>query len=386
MSASRTKGWCPGALRPMQSGDGLVVRVRPHAGSLTSEQALGIAKAAARFGNGLIDLTSRANLQIRGVSADGLEQLLPALAALDLLDLDEHAESERNILVAPLFADGDDTLPIAHELERELAGARLGLPSKFGFAVDCGTTRLLAAAPADIRIERDDAGALLVRADGADLGHRVTRQECVPFALALARWFACTREATHSRRMAALVHSGIAVPLALPGEIRPVATANLPSPGLCKRGALVSIAFGQLTAPALSELASLKRTLRMTPWRMMLIEGLDELPDNEDFITDPDDPLLRVVACTGAPGCPQAHAPTRPTARALAPIVPKDSLLHVSGCPKGCAHPGRAPLTLVACAAGFDFIRNGSPGDLPILKALPAESIPPAIAGQAGVH
>ena len=28
MSAAAIKGWCPGALRPMQSGDGLVVRVR----------------------------------------------------------------------------------------------------------------------------------------------------------------------------------------------------------------------------------------------------------------------------------------------------------------------------------------------------------------------
>ena len=29
MSAFEIKGWCPGALRPMLSGDGLVVRVRP---------------------------------------------------------------------------------------------------------------------------------------------------------------------------------------------------------------------------------------------------------------------------------------------------------------------------------------------------------------------
>ena len=29
MSAPVIQGWCPGALRPMMSGDGLVVRVRP---------------------------------------------------------------------------------------------------------------------------------------------------------------------------------------------------------------------------------------------------------------------------------------------------------------------------------------------------------------------
>ena len=29
MSAPQVKGWCPGAHRPMMSGDGLVVRIRP---------------------------------------------------------------------------------------------------------------------------------------------------------------------------------------------------------------------------------------------------------------------------------------------------------------------------------------------------------------------
>ncbi|MEO6855833.1 MAG: hypothetical protein ABI410_07150, partial [Rhodoferax sp.] len=63
----QTQGWCPGALRPMLSGDGLVVRVRPYAGRLTPAQAAGIAALARQHGNGMLDLTSRANLQLRGV-------------------------------------------------------------------------------------------------------------------------------------------------------------------------------------------------------------------------------------------------------------------------------------------------------------------------------
>ena len=50
--------------------------------------------------------------------------------------------------------------------------------------------------------------------------------------------------------------------------------------------------------------------------------------------------MLRVIACTGAPGCLQAHAATRPLARALAPKLTET--LHVSGCAKGCAHPDRS--------------------------------------------
>ena len=39
MNRFEIKGWCPSALRPMQSGDGLVVRVRPRGGRLSAEQA-----------------------------------------------------------------------------------------------------------------------------------------------------------------------------------------------------------------------------------------------------------------------------------------------------------------------------------------------------------
>ena len=70
MSAPRVHGWCPGALRPMMSGDGLVVRVRAPLGRLTSAQAAGVARLASELGNGLIDISARANLQIRGVTPD----------------------------------------------------------------------------------------------------------------------------------------------------------------------------------------------------------------------------------------------------------------------------------------------------------------------------
>ncbi len=61
-------GWCPGALRPMPSRDGLIVRVKPRGATLSPAQAIGIAAAASTFGNGALDLTSHANLQIRGAS------------------------------------------------------------------------------------------------------------------------------------------------------------------------------------------------------------------------------------------------------------------------------------------------------------------------------
>src|SRR5262249_27743132 len=154
-----------------------------------------------------------------------------------------------------------------------------------------------------------------------------------------------------------------------------------PSPGVNASGALVGLAFGQLQSEALALLARLASGLRLTPWRMILLEGLGEMPRYDGLVTQPDDPLLRVTACTGAPGCPEAHAETRKLAAALAPYVPADGCLHVSGCAKGCAHPKPSRITLVGTPNGFDLVRDGSARDAPDLRGLD----PAKILADAGV-
>ena len=79
-------GWCPGALRPMMSGDGLLVRVRPRLGRLTRTQVEALCDAALAHGNGIIDLTSRANVQVRGVQPASYDALLAELSAAALID------------------------------------------------------------------------------------------------------------------------------------------------------------------------------------------------------------------------------------------------------------------------------------------------------------
>jgi precorrin-3B synthase len=371
MNRFEIKGWCPSALRPMASGDGLVVRLRPRGGRLSSAQASRIADLSSRYGNGVIDLTGRANLQIRGVVAESQEALIEALARLGLIDADAETESRRNILVAPFWREGDDTPSLAIELERALARSSLGLPEKFGFAVDCGAEHALAQAPADIRIERGAEGGLLVRADGAREGRAVARAEAVDGALALARWFVASGGVRDGRgRMAAHIASGAALPDAMAANAKPLPAVVLPRPGLYAAGALVGLAFGQMRSETLGYLADLAPGLRMTPWRMILAEGSCEMPRHEDLVTRADHPLLRVVACTGAPSCPEAHAQTRRLAAALAPHIGADQRLHVSGCAKGCAHPGPSWVTLVGTVNGFDLVRQGTTRDPPALQGL----------------
>ena len=371
MSRFAIRGWCPSAYRPMLSGDGLVVRVRPRAGRLSAAQADGIAELAAHHGNGLIDLTGRANLQIRGVGAAAHAPLLDGLSRLELIDADEECETQRNVVVAPFWAEGDDAHWLAMELERALAAKHLGLPLKFGFAIDCGSLPALAKTPADIRIERDSEGALIVRADGAGQGRAVERGDAVATALLLAEWFVDSGGVTNGRgRMASHLSGGAHLPDSLAGNARPAPAMAMPGPGLCSGGALVGLAFGQIQSATLKVLAGLANHVRLTPWRMVLIEGLREMPRHDGLVTEASDPILRVMACTGAPACPQAHAETRAFAAALAPSVANDARLHVSGCAKGCAHPGASSITLVGTEGGFDLIRDGCTRDRPAARGL----------------
>lgn len=347
------KGWCPGAHRPMLSGDGWILRLRPRLARLSSDQFRGLAQASMRHGSGLIDLTSRANLQLRGVTEAGLEPLLLDLAALDLLDVDAEAEARRNVMVAPEWVSGDLTWRLAQALL-----ARLGdlppLPAKFGFAVDAGAERALAQASADIRIEHG-TGGLMVRADGAACGLAVAEADAVPAVLAMAHWFVARGA---PGRMARLVASGAEMPgwQALPGPQQ-----ALVQPGLRPLGAMVGFAFGQIAARDVLALAAVP--VRVTPWRMLLLEGTG-LPDLPGVLTAPD-PILQVDACPGAPFCATATVETRTLARALARPG-----LHVSGCVKGCARAKPAAVTLVGRDGRFDVVTQGTAWDMPVLRGL----------------
>lgn len=356
------KGWCPGAHRPMRSGDGLILRVRPRLGRLTAAQVGGICEAAARFGSGILELTSRANVQIRGVTEAGFPPLLERLDALGLLDPDEGAEAVRNVVVAPLWRAGDATERIATELLAGLAGLP-PLPAKFGFAVDAGDGPVLGGVGADVRIERGVAGGLVVRADGAATGQATGAP--VAAALDLARWFA-DHGGADAGRMARL---RAPEPGAAPAAAQPA-----PEPGMTTLGPLLGAPFGHVEAAALAALVRVSgaEAVRVTPWRSLLLEGGRVVP-SPGFVDRPGDPLLAVDACAGAPACPAATVQTRALARALAGR--SAGRLHVSGCVKGCARAVPAAVVLVGRDGRYDLVLDGRAGDAPVATGLTAEAV-----------
>lgn len=369
LRSPRIQGWCPGALQPMRAGDGWVVRVRPPGGRLTQAQAAGIAALATQHAADAIELTGRANLQLRGVSDAAYPPLLAGLQALGLVDSEVSAESRRNLLVTPFWAEGDGTTTLAVALAAALGqGDAPALPAKFGFALDTGPLPVMRAAPADIRIERS-GDAYRVYADGFATGARAGADEVVPLALSLAQWFIdTTASRTGRQRMAALAATDAQLPPRFADLAVPSASAYQPRLGAVTQGLLVGFEFGQLSASTLTALSALA-PMRLTPWRSLLIEGIDQLPDLPDLITRTDDKRLRLSACTGAPACAQAAGVTRPLARALAASLPAGKTLHVSGCTKGCAHPSAA-LTVVATRDGYDLIHHGNAASPPDARGL----------------
>jgi precorrin-3B synthase len=395
----------------METGDGLLARLRITGGILGTRKAQAIAACAIRYGNGLIDLSNRANLQLRGVSPATLQDLTSELRDLGILDATPEAEAVRNVVASPLAGvDPDaalDIRPVVQALETRLtADASLHrLPAKFGFLIDDGGHLPLSQVGADVRFEAFNTAQgpyFSIRLGDAS---KVSLGDCPPdqlpdCAAKIAEAFLRVQCGTQSpRRMGELVRgaafasfakaAGFQVAPRPPGPVRNFEMARVVGHGHVGAMHYVGAAmpFGRLSGEALAHLASLAEQhgateLRLTPWRAMLIAGLSAedagslVPELEAsrFIVDAHDPRLYVAACPGAPSCRRATTSVQEDAERLAGLLrrlgPKALVLHVSGCSKGCAHASATAFTLVGNAGHYDLVENGTARDAALVAGL----------------
>ena len=371
------KGWCPAPGRPMESGDGWLLRLKPFGGILTAQQAAAIAAVARELGNGQLDLTNRGALQLRGIARDRLAE---AGAALDRIGLAQGGALAA-ITIAPQLGqeDGSDPGGLARDCAAVLA-AFPDLPAKFGLVIDCGAARLLADCPADLRLERaarppDRQGEtrLLLRIDGRAQGIPTNRADLAGHLSAILSAFCANGISSGRGRMrdwpGAITESFDTQGTTLDESLSPV-LAITPQAGRFGDSVLHAAAFGALDADLLA-LAAETGPIVLTPWRMI---ALGRRLDHPALISTPDAPLARVQACVGAPACAQAHAPTRGLARRLAATLGRGESLLVSGCAKHCAGGGkRAGLVLTASPAGFAFATS-DPAPPVLLPFPPADN------------
>lgn len=391
---ANVRGACPGALRPMASGDGLIVRVRPHAATLSLAALRAIADAARTHGNGHIDLTRRANLQVRGVTEATLARVTDALAAAGLLDPTPEIEARRNIVASPLAgidpSEIVDVRPLAAGLETELARDRAlaALPVKFGFLLDGGGRITLAGVRADVHFvaRATERGPIMVL--GVDRpGHVVwlgatAPRDAAQAAARVVRAFLDVRPGKERLRDlgdASVARLRAAAPdLTPPGAVESLPAAT-PIGVLREANRAIAVgfaaAFGRLEAEVLLELARAVEEagadeVRLSPWRSLYAPVTDEARATAllgearrlGLIVEGDDRRLAVEACPGAPACRSASLDTRRAAERIArnlPALEGVRTVHVSGCPKGCACSAPADLVLVGNGNGFSIVRNG---------------------------
>jgi len=412
------KGWCPGALRPMESGDGLIVRLKITGGIVPVALAREIAEWSRRWGNGQIDLTARTNLQLRGLTAENLPKLQEAIATAGLLDADPDGEAVRNVIASPLAGLDPgavlDIRPIVASLEARLTGDKRlhALPAKFCFVVDDGGRLGLGDVRADIRFEAlatSDGPIFTIFFDGGE-DRRVG--SCKPADVAevaylMSSIFLVRRERSDGKiaRVRDLVaEDGIRALAggerhgpksravrAAEGEASSRLGVHAPrksTPGAVRETPAyigIGLPFGRIAAGDLADLANRAAShgageLRLTPWRAILIPlpsaeaalSLAATLPTDVFVLDPSDPRRRVAACAGAPACARATTDVRGDATHLAASVPENAMLHVSGCAKGCAHPRAAAVTLVGWDGRYDLVRDGVPWDVPALAGMSA--------------
>jgi precorrin-3B synthase len=396
------RGACPSIAAPMRTGDGLLVRLRPVAPALSARDLIALADLARRHGNGLIEITARGNLQLRGLTEAGVPQLAEGLRKAGIVP-----QTGVAVEIPPLSgidpSEIADAVPLAEALRATLAAAALPLAPKLAIVVDGGGVLALADMVADIRLDAvSTAGRVRWRLSIG--GDRLTAkpvalllpEEMVNGVMTLAAALAAQGPTARGRDLdaAALAATFAATPApALAGLARrhPLGAHRIGNQTVLG----IAPAYGQMQAERLAALAEGlsacgATAFRLAPHRTLLVCGLSDdalisaqaCADREGFWHREDAPGRTVSICAGAAGCASGAFDTRAAADTLAneagALLDGSVAVHISGCPKGCAHPAAAALTLCGTAAGVGLVLNGRAGDTPA-ATLPAAGLTPAI-------
>jgi precorrin-3B synthase len=384
-------------LRLAVAADGHLARIRLPGGLIGAGQIRVLARLAGELGDGRVELTSRGNVQLRGLAANAADRLTEELTRAGLLPSLSH-DRVRNVLASPLSGldGGPDLTAIVQVLDRGLcARPRLaGLPGRFLFALDDGRGDV-AGLGADVLAQVWADGAVV---NGLAVPAATTRHaaaaEVVTVMLACAETFLDVRAAEGGTawriadladgptrvRAAVAVRLGLAAAAQPPGgspapsrlavpaarpvgpAARPVGPAARPV-GVVGSGGTAAVLLaplGRLTAAQLTWLADRvgERPARITPWRSVV---LPDLPDAAGvladaarlgFGVDATSPWLRVTACAGRPGCASALADVQADAAAFAARWP-ERIVHVSGCARHCGRPAATQVDVTATSEGY---------------------------------
>jgi ferredoxin-nitrite reductase len=396
---------CPGLFSPTSAQDGILSRIRVPGGILNGTQCEAIALLANQYGNGLVQVTNRANLQLRGLEtklpSDALGQLQAVALASPIPELD----GIRNIMTSPTAGIDPqalvDTRPLVKEWNRTLMSRPdfAVLSPKFSVCFDGGEGVGVGDRPNDItlvamKVEGSVQFRLYLsmgeRGDAPqDVGVNVREGEAIALLTALAEvyrdYILEQSSQTKPPRLRALlkdwgvdrylqtVSQQIDFPLKTETEnwhrLNPVPYAHLgihpqQQAGLSYVG--VSLPLGQLQTQQLRALANLSQqygdgSLRLTPWQTVIVPNVltaqvtqvQQRIEEVGLQTCATHPSSAMVACSGTSGCSAAVTDTQRHAQVLMAHLGRSLVLdrpiniHFSGCDKSCAQHQAGDITLV---------------------------------------
>lgn len=355
---------CPGLFYATPAQDGAIYRIRTPAGILTSQQSSVVAHFAEQMGDGYLQITNRANLQIRSVHMVAPPPMLSTFQDVGLAAPMAGVDHLRNIMASPTAGIDPqaliDTRPLVTALDNTIVQHEefAGLPAKFSVGFDGGEVVSVRHHPNDIWLvatadHRPGIGEhlpasfrLLFNAGQGqelDTGLRIRPEECVPLVVAIAQVYLShiERSSPHAtdkkpRLRQILAQQGIPwyleqllrfLPFTLPHHPVVVArSADVPphsrhigahpqrQQGLSYLG--VGVPLGRLAIQQLRELGDLSQvygsgTLRLTPWQNVLIPdvptqrvpALHQAIEQLGLHDSATHPWSALVACTGNRGC-----------------------------------------------------------------------------------
>lgn len=297
---------CPGLSRPFLASDGGIVRVRRPGGRLHVEMLRHLLSISERWGDGRVQVTTRGNLQVRGLplEPDGSvsTEIADAVRATGLVPATH--ELVRNVLCSPLPSrDRPNLQPMVTELDEELRDVPLleDLPGRFLSALDNGSGDV-AGEPWDLCYQAIDEDRGVVAVCGGGSWH-ISRTDAVSTMLALAEEFQLARAQAdhpiwHPDELGFALGDGMTDPYA--GEL---VVAGPPTVGAYGDDLLLGVPLGLFTAEMIRALPALA-DVTVTPWHQILIPGAAEQVDRYQqagYVVDPADPWASITACTDLP-------------------------------------------------------------------------------------
>lgn len=397
---------CPGLLRIVPALDGGICRVKLAGGVLSSAQARAIADAAERCASGVLELTNRSNLQIRGVLPGQQAELIERLLAAGLGPSNPVADDVRNLLLSP--AAGLD--PQALLDTRALAAALLdllqttpalhGLSAKFALQLDGGEALAMLEHPHDIWLSALPGTPTrlafgLAGCPGDQPLGMVNAEQVTQLVKQLLQLFLQLAGNEHSRirqLLAVIAPNQLMQQLQarLPFAVQAAPTDWQRAPvsqhapigiypqqqsGLCMVAAASRL--GRIDAAQLNALAELAEhhgdaSLRLTPWQGLLLPNIPEYSADKllhklaglGLLIDAQEPLSNLIACTGSAACAKGLADSKADALLLAKRLRASNArpqVHLSACPRSCAAAHTAPFTLLASSAGHYQLYQRTP-------------------------